>query len=171
VLSDREREALRDIERRLRWESPQLVRLFTSTDPPPVHDRGKRARARALIAAALVAGLTLRGPRMLSEAEVSAHNSRPPLARRSPCDNAATHRATTSGLAAEDRHHVLIELDVGQTRTVSPSSGRSHAGSQRTDTSAAEPAHQTIRVASPPIALARKPKTNDRRRGGTGEQQ
>jgi hypothetical protein len=78
VLSEHERETLRDIERRLRWESPQLVRLFTSTDPAPVHDRGKRAPTRALIVAALVAGLTLLGPRMLSEAEVSDLILRPP---------------------------------------------------------------------------------------------
>jgi hypothetical protein len=33
VLSDDELHALRDIERRLRWESPELVRLFNSQEP------------------------------------------------------------------------------------------------------------------------------------------
>ena len=35
MLSDHELAALREIERRLRWESPELFRLFDSVEPQP----------------------------------------------------------------------------------------------------------------------------------------
>ena len=35
VLSDHELQALREIERRLRWTSPELIRLFNSVEPLP----------------------------------------------------------------------------------------------------------------------------------------
>jgi hypothetical protein len=41
MLSDHELEALRDIERRLRWDSPELARLFSSAEPPPAESRRK----------------------------------------------------------------------------------------------------------------------------------
>src|SRR6185312_15420028 len=65
VLSDHELHALREIERRLRWKSPELVRLFDGVEPLPDKSRGKRARAKMLVASAAFAGLALLGPRML----------------------------------------------------------------------------------------------------------
>ncbi len=70
MLSDDEIQALRDIERRLRWHSPELVRLFDSIDPQQATNHRQRARARVLLAAAAVTGAALLGPRMLNEAEV-----------------------------------------------------------------------------------------------------
>jgi hypothetical protein len=52
VLSDLELDALREIERRLRWNSPELIRLFNSVAPQPAKPHRKRARTRALVAAA-----------------------------------------------------------------------------------------------------------------------
>ena len=75
MLSDHELQALREIERRLRWTSPELIRLFDGMDPPSEENRRKRARVRALLAAFAVAGLTLRGPRMLNEAETTAQQA------------------------------------------------------------------------------------------------
>lgn len=69
MLSERERETLCDIERRLRWHSPELVRLYNSMWPQPETNHPQRARTRALVAAAAVVGLMLRGPRMLDDAE------------------------------------------------------------------------------------------------------
>ena len=43
MLSDDELQALRDIERRLRWTSPELVRLFDGMGPLPEESRRKRA--------------------------------------------------------------------------------------------------------------------------------
>ncbi|MGH3677773.1 MAG: DUF3040 domain-containing protein [Mycobacterium sp.] len=80
MLSESERETLRDIERRLRWHSPELVRLFNSTWPQVETNRHQRARTRVLVAGAALVGLMLRGPRMLNEAEASAQQ-RPPLPR------------------------------------------------------------------------------------------
>ena len=83
MLSDHELEALRDIERRLGWDSPELARLFSTVEPPPAKSRRKRARARMLVAAAVFVGMALLGPRMLTEAEVKTRKS-PPLPRTSP---------------------------------------------------------------------------------------
>ena len=83
MLSDHELDALRDIERRLRWDSPELARLFSTVEPPPPRSRRKRARAKLLVAAAVFTGMALRGPRMLTEAEVKTQKS-PPLPRTSP---------------------------------------------------------------------------------------
>ena len=57
MLSDHELAALRDIERRLRWESPELFRLFDSVEPQQTGHH-KRAQTRVLLAAAAVTGLT-----------------------------------------------------------------------------------------------------------------
>ena len=83
MLSEHEREALLDIERRLRWRSPELVRLFNSTWPQPETNHPGRARTKVLVAAAAVMGLILRGPRMLNEVEAG-EQQRPPMTRISP---------------------------------------------------------------------------------------
>jgi hypothetical protein len=85
VLSDDELQALRDIERRLRWESPELVRLFNSQEPQPTANHGQRARSRALLAAAAIKGLVLLGPRMPTEAEIRTQQ-RAPLPRTAAFD-------------------------------------------------------------------------------------
>jgi hypothetical protein len=89
MLSDDEIQALREIERRLRWHSPELVRLFDSAEPQPEAKHRQRARARALLAAAAVKGVALLGPRMLTEAEVRTQR-RQPLPRTAPADSAGT---------------------------------------------------------------------------------
>jgi hypothetical protein len=100
MLSDDEIQALREIERRLRWHSPELVRLFDSQEPPPEAKHRQRASARALLAAAAVTGMVLLGPRMLNEAEVRTQR-RQPLPRTAPADSAITERADpVSGAAA-----------------------------------------------------------------------
>jgi Protein of unknown function (DUF3040) len=78
MLSDDEIQAFREIERRLRWHSPELVRLFDSVEPRPEAKRRQRASARVLLAAAAVTGVALLGPRMLNEAEVRTQRRQPP---------------------------------------------------------------------------------------------
>jgi hypothetical protein len=56
VHSDDELQALHDIERRLRWESPELARLFNSDELQSVKSQRQRAKARVLLAAAAVTG-------------------------------------------------------------------------------------------------------------------
>jgi hypothetical protein len=104
MLSDDELHALRDIERRLRWNSPDLIRLFDSAEPQQgatdrprsqghhATNHRKRARTRALIAGAALTGLTLLGPRVLNEAEVRTQRRRP-LPRTAPADSAIAERA------------------------------------------------------------------------------
>lgn len=100
MLSDDELAALRDIERRLRWNSPELFRLFNSQEAQPATDHRKPARTRVLIAAAAVTGMALLGPRMLNEAEVRTQRRRP-LPRTAPADSAFTEQADpVSGTAA-----------------------------------------------------------------------
>jgi Protein of unknown function (DUF3040) len=89
MLSDDEIQALREIERRLRWHSPELVRLFDSVEPQPEAKHRQRARARVLLAAAAVTGVALLGPRMLNEAEVRTQ-WRQPLPCTAPADSAGT---------------------------------------------------------------------------------
>jgi len=88
VLSDDELHALRDIERRLRWQSPELVRLFNRVEPQPATNHRPRARTRVLLAAAALTGLALLGPRVLNEAEVRTRRRRP-LPRTAPACPAA----------------------------------------------------------------------------------
>ena len=96
-------QALRDIERRLRWESPELIRLFDSVEPQQAKNHRKRARTRVLMAAAALTGLALLGPRMLNEAEIRTQK-RPPLPRTSPPDTTIAERADpVSGPAAAGR--------------------------------------------------------------------
>jgi hypothetical protein len=100
MLNDDELAALRDIERRLRWHSPELVRLFDSVEPQQATKHRQRARARALLAAAAVTGLALLGPRLLDEAEVRTQRRRP-LPRTAAADSAFAGRADpVSGTAA-----------------------------------------------------------------------
>lgn len=100
MLSDDELQALREIERRLRWHSPELVRLFNSHNPQPKTHRRQRARTRVLLAAAALTGLTLIGPRMLTEAEVRTQQRRP-LPRTAPSATTIARRTNpVSGPAA-----------------------------------------------------------------------
>jgi DUF3040 family protein len=100
VLSDDELQALRDIERRLRWHSPELVRLFNSQEPQPAKNHRQRARTRALLAATALMALTLIGPRMLTEAEVRTQQRRP-LPRTAAFDTTIARRTDPlSGPAA-----------------------------------------------------------------------
>ena len=48
VLSDDELQALREIERRLRWESPELVQLFNSAEPQPAMNHRQRAKPESV---------------------------------------------------------------------------------------------------------------------------
>jgi hypothetical protein len=84
MLSEDEIQALREIERRLRWHSPELVRLFESVEPQPESKHRQRARARVLLAAAAVTGVALLGPRMLNEAEVRTRRRRAPRPPTAP---------------------------------------------------------------------------------------
>ena len=87
MLSDDELQALREIERRLRWESPELVQLFNSQEPQPATNHRQRARTRVLLAAAAITGLVAAGT-------THAHRGRNPNpAARAP----AAHRGV--------RHH------------------------------------------------------------------
>jgi hypothetical protein len=100
VLSDHELAALRDIERQLRWGSPELLRLFDGVEPQQAKDHLKRARARVLMAGAALMGLALLGPRLLDEAEVRTRRRRP-LPRTAPADSTNTRRTgPASGTAA-----------------------------------------------------------------------
>lgn len=92
MLSDSELDALREIERRLRWSDPELVQLFDGEKSHTPKGRRKRGWAPAFAAAAAAAGLTLRGPRLLNDAEVDAQKTAPP-ARTSPRDSTGARRA------------------------------------------------------------------------------
>ena len=92
MLSDDELHALREIERRLRWESPELVRLFNSQEPQPATNHRQRARNRVLLAAAAIKGLVQLGPRMPTEAEVRTQQ-RAPLPRTASFDTTIARRA------------------------------------------------------------------------------
>jgi Protein of unknown function (DUF3040) len=83
MLNDDEIQALRELERRLRWHSPELVHLFDSEEPQQATKHRQRASARALLAAAAVTGMALLGPRMLNEAEIRTQR-RQPLPRTAP---------------------------------------------------------------------------------------
>ena len=84
-------QVLCEIERRLRWESAELVQLFNSQEPQPAKNPRQRARARALLAAAATKGLVLLGPRMLTEAEVRTQQ-RVPQPRTAALDTAIARR-------------------------------------------------------------------------------
>jgi hypothetical protein len=77
MLDDDELQALREIGRRLRWESPELAQLFDDADVRPRIDHGLGTRARVLLGAAAVTGLALLGPRTLNEGEVRTRRRSP----------------------------------------------------------------------------------------------
>lgn len=83
MLNDHDLKALRKIGRRLRAESPKLIRLVHSLEPRPATSRRKWARARMLVFAVAFTWLALAGPRVLNDAEIRARKT-PPLPRRSP---------------------------------------------------------------------------------------
>ena len=111
MLSDDELHALREIERRLRWESPELVQLFNSQEPQPATNR-QRARNRVLLAAAAITGLVQLGPRMLTEAEVRTQQ-RVPLPRTASFDTTIARRADpVSGPVAVTAPIEVVEISV-----------------------------------------------------------
>jgi Protein of unknown function (DUF3040) len=122
VLSDLELDALREIERRLRWESPELIRLFNSVAPQPPKPHRKRARTRVLVAASAFAALTLLGPRMLNDAEVSAQQRRP-LPQTAPPDTTITGR--TGPASAVTAPVAVIDVVIGDSSTVATTAWRS----------------------------------------------
>jgi hypothetical protein len=112
VLSDDELQALREIERRLRWASPELVQLFNSQEPQPETNHRQRARTRVLLATAALTGLTLIGPRMLTEAEVRTQQRRP-LPRTASFDTTIARRADpVSGLLAVTDPIEVVDISV-----------------------------------------------------------
>lgn len=114
MLSDHELQALRDIERRLRWTSPELIRLFDGMGPPSDENRRKPARIRALLAAFAVAGLTFRGPRMLNEAEAEASaQQRPPLPRTPPPETIVARRIAPYPAASVAAPVAIVDLSIG----------------------------------------------------------
>jgi hypothetical protein len=118
VLSDDELHALREIERRLRWESPELVQLFNSQEPQPATNHRQRARNRVLLAAAAITGLMLLGPRMLTEAEVRTQQ-RVPLPRAASFDTTIARRADpVSGPVAVTAPIEVVEIAVAPSTVV-----------------------------------------------------
>jgi DUF3040 family protein len=110
VLSDDELQALREIERRLRWESPELVQLFNSQEPQPAKNHRQRARTRVLLAVAAITGLVQLGPRTLTEAEVRTQQ-RVPLPRTVSFDTTIARRPDlVSGPVAVTAPIEVIEL-------------------------------------------------------------
>lgn len=82
MLSDRERDVLREIEHRLTIEDPAFVRSFHPVGhrPPGAHRR--RAHPRELVVAATMLALLLFGPNPLTGTQ-AANRTRPPAPRRS----------------------------------------------------------------------------------------
>lgn len=110
MLSEHELQALRDIERRLRWESPELVRLFGNAEPPPTTNHSRRARTRVLLAAAALTGLALRGPRPLNEAEVRTRRRRPLPHAVSAATAIAERAEPVSGPAAPAAPIAVVDI-------------------------------------------------------------
>jgi hypothetical protein len=80
MLRDRERETLREIQRQFLIEDPGFARSFRSVDHSPPHGRCRRARTSAIVLT--LGALVLAGPRILTEAEVTARKM-PPAPRTS----------------------------------------------------------------------------------------
>jgi len=122
MLSDHKFEALSHITRRLRWDSSELTRFFSTVETPPPTSRRKPARATMLLAAAVFASMALLGPRMLTEAEVKTRK-RPPLPRTSPPVNPVARRRSPSvGSAAAVPSSVAIDLFPGPPTTIATAS-------------------------------------------------
>jgi hypothetical protein len=110
VLSDDELQALRDIERRLRWHSPRLVQLFNSVEPQPAANHRQRARTKVLLAAAALTGIALLGPRMLNETEIRTQR-RAPLPHTAEADTATARRIDpVSGPAAPAGPVAVVDI-------------------------------------------------------------
>ena len=111
--------ALREIERRLRWESPELVRLFNShgaaardESPSAGEDQSAAGRGRDH-------GIGLLGPRMLNEAEVRTQQ-RAPLPRTAVASTPTIRppgRSLSSGPVAVTAPIEAVEI------AVAPSTG------------------------------------------------
>lgn len=113
MLSEDEFDTLRDIERRLRWESPALVRLFGNAEPPPAANHSQRAKTRVVLAAAALTGLALLGARPFNEAEILTRRRRP-LPRAVPVDTAIADRAEpASGPAAPAAPIAVVDVFLG----------------------------------------------------------
>ena len=82
MLSDSERQTLREMQRRLSVEDPDFVRRFDF--PRPRQPAARRRRARlAVIVAELVAALTIMYPQPLADPQIAALIARPTPRRRS----------------------------------------------------------------------------------------
>lgn len=121
MLTDRELDALRGIERRLRWESPELTRLFGDGRLPEDPDRRKRMRSRMLVAAAALSGLALLGPRILDDTDGEAHNL-PPLTRTSPPEMTSARSAAPipATAPADTSSNSLVHLVIGPWAETAP---------------------------------------------------
>lgn len=122
MLSDHELETLRDIERRLRWDSPESTRFFSTVEAPPPKHRGKRARARMLVAAAVFAGMALLGPRMLTEAEVKTRKSPPPPRTSPPVTTVARRKSPVASSTAAVTSSVAVDLFLAPPTTIATAS-------------------------------------------------
>ena len=110
MLSDDELQALRDIERRLRWQSPELVQLFNSVEPQSETTHRQRGRTKVLLAAAALTGLTLLGPRLLNETEIRTQR-RAPLPHIAEADTPTARRTdAVSGSAAPAGPVAVVDI-------------------------------------------------------------
>lgn len=89
MLSEDGLESVRDIGRRLRWDRTKLPQLVDGTESQLATSRRRRAHAKMLVAAVAFAGLTLLGPRLLSETEVKIRKTPPPPRTSPPAPNVA----------------------------------------------------------------------------------
>jgi hypothetical protein len=164
VLSDDELHNLREIERRLRWTSPELGRLFDGVEQRPDESRGQRARAKMLVASAAFAGLALLGPRMLNEAETTALR-RPPLPQVSPSPSEPAPSVAT-------RITVIDLLGASTTQATATATGPAHARDTNIAVpSTGEPTTRPVerRHLSFSIDSPRSPSNTDRDAGAESE--
>lgn len=121
MLTDRELETLRDIERRLRSESPKSARLSSKVKSHNAFADQKRARGRMLVAAVVLACMATLTPRTLNEAEVRVRRT-PPPPRTASSDAHVTRRAgpVCDAISAVTMPDTVVELFLGQARSVTP---------------------------------------------------
>ncbi len=79
VLSDFDRQALREMQRQLSIEDPEFVRFF---DFPKPRKRPARRRRARLIMAEMLAALTIMDPQPLTDSQIAALNAIPAPRRR-----------------------------------------------------------------------------------------
>src|SRR5689334_17485955 len=96
-------------------------------DLPSEENRRKRAPVRVLVATAALAGLMLRGPRMLNEAEASAQQ-RPPLPRTPPPETTIARRGPTASepAASVAAPVAVIDLSIGVWTTQATATCQAH---------------------------------------------